>query len=141
MTTIKSYTSLEQSKKLAEILPIESADMYYQVSQSILFPKEREYSKYPFVHTTYVTFDNLNVVYPCWSLTALLNTFSKGENIDCSISFGYYKSSGEYIEKWLCTFEKEGETIADYIIESADGDNPVDACYEMIIKLHEQNLL
>ena len=27
MATIKSYTSLEQSKKLAEILPIESADM------------------------------------------------------------------------------------------------------------------
>ena len=25
----KSFTSLEQSKKLAEILPIESADLYY----------------------------------------------------------------------------------------------------------------
>ena len=30
MATIKSFTSLEQSRKLAEILPIESADMYYQ---------------------------------------------------------------------------------------------------------------
>lgn len=29
MATIKSYTDLEQSKKLAEILPIESADMHY----------------------------------------------------------------------------------------------------------------
>lgn len=26
---MKAYTDLEQSKKLAEILPIESADMYY----------------------------------------------------------------------------------------------------------------
>ena len=26
---MKSYTSLEQSRKLAEILPLESADMYY----------------------------------------------------------------------------------------------------------------
>ena len=29
MAMIKSYTDLEQSKKLAEILPLESADMYY----------------------------------------------------------------------------------------------------------------
>lgn len=29
MATIKSYTDLEQSKKLAEILPLESADMHY----------------------------------------------------------------------------------------------------------------
>ena len=29
MTTIKSYTDISQSKKLVEILPIESADMYY----------------------------------------------------------------------------------------------------------------
>jgi hypothetical protein len=28
MATIKSYTDIEQSKKLAEILPIESADMH-----------------------------------------------------------------------------------------------------------------
>ena len=28
MATIKSYTDLEQSKKLAEILPLESADMF-----------------------------------------------------------------------------------------------------------------
>ena len=30
MATIKSFTDLQQSKKLAEILPIESADMYYE---------------------------------------------------------------------------------------------------------------
>lgn len=29
MATIKSYTDLEQSKKLAKILPLESADMHY----------------------------------------------------------------------------------------------------------------
>ena len=30
MAKIKSFTSLKQSKKLAEILSFESADMYYQ---------------------------------------------------------------------------------------------------------------
>ena len=29
MATFKSYTDIEQAKKLAEILPLESADMYY----------------------------------------------------------------------------------------------------------------
>ena len=29
MATIESYTDLEQSKKLAEILPLESSDMHY----------------------------------------------------------------------------------------------------------------
>ena len=30
MATIKSYTDKKQSKKLAEILPIESADGFYE---------------------------------------------------------------------------------------------------------------
>ena len=30
MATIKSHTSLEQSRKLAEILPLESADMTWE---------------------------------------------------------------------------------------------------------------
>ena len=29
MTAIKSYTDIEQSRKLAEILPLESADYHY----------------------------------------------------------------------------------------------------------------
>ena len=29
MATIRAYTTIEQSKKLAEILPLESADMCY----------------------------------------------------------------------------------------------------------------
>ena len=30
MATIKSYTDIEQSRKLAKILPLESADMYWR---------------------------------------------------------------------------------------------------------------
>ena len=33
MATIKSYTDFEQSKKLAEILPLESADMLFQLGE------------------------------------------------------------------------------------------------------------
>ena len=45
MTTIKSYTDLQQSKKLAEILPLESADMWHQhVGFSIKDGSERRCS-------------------------------------------------------------------------------------------------
>lgn len=141
MATIKSYTDLEQSKKLAEMLPLESADMEYlaikengQLVGSVPFAKDdSEVEDSAYSHT----YDRI----ACWSLTALLSVLPKDKSIDCAISFGYYNGKGEYIEKWICSFEKEGETTDDFIIETTDGDNPIDACYEMILKLHEQNLL
>ena len=36
MATIKSFTTLEQSKKLTEILPLESADMMYQEYETVI---------------------------------------------------------------------------------------------------------
>lgn len=131
MATIRAFTTIEQSRKLAEILPLESADMCY--------PKdafEYNYAKEPVCH-----YSGIGLAHPCWSLAALLNVLPKDEGIGCDISFGYYNGKGEYIEKWLCAFEKEGETIDDFIFETIDGDNPVDACYEMIIKIKELNLL
>ena len=95
----------------------------------------------PFVKDGYEEPDCGYNIVPCWSLFALLNTIPKDKSIDCAISFGYYNGKGEYIEKWVCSFEKEGETTDDFIIETTDGDNPIDACVEMIEKLHEQKLL
>lgn len=133
MATIKSFSDLEQSKKLAEILPIESADMCY------LSENGQAKTISPSKLSEILNVSKPQVI-PCWSLAALLDIFPKEEGIECSISFGYYNGKGEYIEKWLCAFEKEGETTNDFIIETFNGDNPVDACYEMILKLHELNL-
>ena len=36
MATIKSYTDIEQSKKLAEMLPLESADMLFYCSKAYI---------------------------------------------------------------------------------------------------------
>ena len=132
MATIKSYTSLEQSKKLAEILPLETADMF--LAMNGILPVMSKY-----IDSGFVTADETAI--PCWSLAALLNVLPKDEGIDCSISFGYYNCKGEYIKKWLCAFEKEGETTDDFIIETIDGSNPIDACVAMIESLHELNLL
>ena len=56
---MKSYTDLEQSKKLAEILPLESADMFYRNNGiEVKLMWEHNAPK---------------VEYPCWSLAALMN--------------------------------------------------------------------
>lgn len=134
MATIKAYTDLEQSKKLAEFLPIKSADMFY------LHENNQAKTMSPSKLSEILNVSKPQVI-PCWSLAALFDILPKDEGIDCSISFGYYNGKGEYIEKWLCAFEKEGETTDDFIIETIDGDNPIDACVAMIECLHKLNLL
>jgi len=67
---MKSYTDLYQSKKLAEFLPPESADMYYCYGMDI-HTKEWSFDDTPTI------IDNSNRIdvhadIPCWSLAALL---------------------------------------------------------------------
>lgn len=149
MVTIKSHTDLGQSQRLAKILPLESADMCYGYIAPYEFSDrsyEGGYDEIPYPKDFLKKNPNFSEneydgKHPCWSLAALLDEMPKDKSIDCAISFGYYNGKGEYIEKWICSFEKEGETTDDFIIETTDGDNPIDACYEMILKLHEQNLI
>lgn len=146
---MKSYTDIEQSKKLAEILPIESADMRYGYIapydysdrmydggyDEVPYPKDFLKKNPNFSENEY------DGELPAWSITALMSVFPKEEGSCTSISFGYYDANGNYINSWLCCYEKEGESTDDYIIETILADNPVDCCYEMILKLKEQNLL
>ena len=81
---MKEYTDIEQSRKLAEILPVESANMWwaerykgrvvnweYIVEETPVYyisftkPSENNYSQ-----------DTINDI-PCWSLTALLKLMPK----------------------------------------------------------------
>ena len=74
----------------------------------------------PYVHvlteplSNYSQWEN----YPCWSLAALLDVLP------------YPQLKQNYKGKWCC--------ITEYVWEA---DNPVDACVEMIKKLHELKLL
>ena len=128
---MKSYTSLEQSKKLAEFLPLESADMVYNMVNGY--------------NTPWVRIEGIEGLHKedvcAWSLTALMSTFPKEKDSCTSLSFGYYDTEGNYISSWICCYEKEGEFMNDYILEIKIADNPVDACYEMILKLHELKML
>ena len=120
---MKGYTDFEQSRKLTKILPIESADMFWihveEKSPKINFWK---------VETIQRNFKPYSMDIPCWSLAALLDVLPEG------IIENYYvpnlqKENGKYSiaygnDELLCM-----------------ADNPVDACYEMILKLHELKML
>lgn len=128
MATIKSYTDISQSKKLAEILPFDSADMEY------LALKENGalIGAVPFVKDDSEVEDSAyNYAYDritCWSLAALLSILPQSVRLVGTPKDSY----------WYC----EGvDNNNQWYAGSASANNPVDACYEMIIKLSELNLL
>ena len=119
MTNIKGYTDINQSKKLAEILTVDSADMYYinGDTDKIIIRKWKN-----------DTHDDDDI--PCWSLAALLDVLpmiTKGK--DTANPFIAKTSDNEYYAVYA-TLTKEVDSSGIY-------DNPVDACYEMALKLHE----
>ena len=118
---MKSYTDIEQSRKLTEILPPESADMYYYSYMSI---GEPFYMSYPNVIEDRQRLAKNDI--PCWSLTALLGVISD-----------FPALTQEDVNEWMVCVPNCNND--EYIEITAI--NPVDACYEMIIKLHELNLL
>ena len=75
---MKAFSDLEQSKKLAEILPLESADMFYTLIDQGLYLEVKqgiEPSK-----------DDI----PCWSLAALLGVLPNSTDICKNIEGRYY---------------------------------------------------
>lgn len=124
MATIKSFTDLEQSRKLAEILPLESADMEYLLEQ---WMDETGSHKEGYYEIPVIKVDENSplqqITHPCWSLAALLNFLPYP--ILCKKSDNTWGVDLWVDNKLYCTY-------ASY---------KIDACYEMIIHLHELNLL
>lgn len=119
-------TTIEQSKKLIELeIDRTTADMYYSFDYNIeeydedaqIIPKselDQHFSLFP-------------KDIPCWSLAALLNVLPRIN-----------------IEKETWSDDTYDYRIIAYIDDGYIGDwfnNPIDACYDMIIKLHEDKLL
>ena len=129
MATIKSYTNLEQSKKLAEILPLESADIHYNNAsiKGINYVDEyraelMDYNTAQKVLYKYLVNPIFGIV-SCWSLSALLGVlpdYTLQTNTDGTV---------------FVVCESKKPMISDAY------DNHVDACYTLILKLHELNLL
>ena len=141
---MKSYTDLEQSKKLAEILPIESADMAWcnnsikeinytdKYSANLYTVKEMKDA----FDKALVGWDKYWELIPCWSLAALLNILpvSCDDEQHCLALINH--NPNEKTE-WLCAYEDDKGNL----MMECYADNQIDACVAMIDKLHEQNLL
>ena len=140
MATIKSYTDLQQSKKLATILPIESADMEYLAIKETV----KLIAGVPFVKDDSEVEDSaFSHIYnriDCWSLTTLFrflpfHIISKNERYGFDMGKGLDRNGETYMIRYnifstdICLYK------TDYY------NNPVDAAYEMILKLHEEDLL
>lgn len=116
---MKSYTDLEQSKKLAEILPLESADMIWDLANPDL-PTIRAI---PYEDSDYNNKYYLNII-PAWSLAALLSVITKPDLVQ--------NSEGTWlVHSWVNAYPW---SVGGY-------NNPVDACVAMIEKLHELKML
>jgi hypothetical protein len=118
---MKAYTDLEQSKKLVEILPVESADMCFVNDGTSIKIDANPYNVRKHM------WKDVQLI-PCWSLAALLNVLPKGTDI-------IKEEADTENERYMCTVGIKDDIIPTF------GNNPVDACYEMILKLHELNLL
>ena len=117
---MKAYTDLEQSKKLAEILPLESADMRFCFSHTL---GGRITGHYPMIGRE----PSLGTI-PCWSLAVLLDILPNGTDI-------IKGEADTENERYLCTVGIKDDIIPVF------GKNPVDACVNMITKLHELKML
>lgn len=116
MATIKAFTDLEQSKKLAKILPITSIDFAWNIfsdgSTKLLRMDDWEVSEN--------ARSNVEII-PCWSLSALLSVLPNYElnNFGNAIQLSVKNEA----------LETEGdETLLDLVVN-------------MIIYLHERKML
>lgn len=131
----KICTSIEQSKQLAEILPLKSADMYYEevcnlpkaiVGNYILHNQCMEDKDYKKLSNP--------VLSPAWSLAALFDILPKyigGSRLRIDMSENDFNL-------W---FEDLSSGTVDEILPDITKENPIDTCYEMILELHRQKLL
>ena len=116
----KVFTSLEQSKKLAKILPITSIDFAWCIfsdgSTRLLRMDDLEVSEY--------AKSNVEII-PCFSLSALLEVLPYPTL--------YRQRDGSWgLDVWF-------EQVKPYSVKNAICE--IDACYEMILKLHDLKLL
>lgn len=140
---MKGYTDLEQSKKLTEILPLESADMCYI---------KREIND-TFIETPIVKpIGGVEKSLCCWSLAALMDMLSsefteKGkysettykihickyaltEDVDLhQIAYGNYK------------IYEDGSSSWKDMINTGEKENLIDAAFQMICCLKENKLI
>jgi hypothetical protein len=121
METIKSFTDVSQSKTLSKFLPLDSAD-YTRLGKDEDNVLTRSY--FESCSSELKEWIDKDEIYPCWSLAALFRLLPNSAQLE----------KGHSTE--LCRITLPIEYIdSDWCI------NPIDACYQIVMKLKENNLI
>ena len=138
MATIKSYTSLEQSKKLAEILPLESADMYWWPTSLRYYIEAMDDGD----------FNEEEGHIRAWSLAALLNLLpnkisTRERHCDkYKIDIRKYDGGNNTTFYQIAYGNNRGSSGSWHdMINTGERENLIDAAFEMICWLKENKLL
>lgn len=153
---MKSYTDIEQSKKLAEILPIESAGHHYvrkvcdyrgnAVDGEWSFPKygniNSEYANY--IVQNFTSYEKI----PCWSLAVLLdvlpNEIITDNRFECHYQIDIRKyDGGDNTTFYQIAYGNNRGSSGSWhdIINTGEKESLIDCCVQMILKLHEFKML
>ena len=112
---MKKHTDLKQSKYLYNIgIDPNTADMCWGLDAESL-----QYNNVPYL-LPWKDYTTKNVYIPVWSLTALLTLIP---HVDLAI----YDDG-----TWICSSFDD----ANHFKDDATGDNPIDAAYELLVKLN-----
>jgi len=141
MAKIKSFTDLQQSRKLAEILPLESADGFWEYHDKWYsegdewegyedYPRAEPYLEYTRKENEWKE-EKQDV--PCWSLTALLEVLKQHcERLETTLrlnkNYNVFASGDGFTYR---SFDEYPDGIS----------NLIDACVAIIEKLHELKML
>lgn len=133
---MKSFTDIEQSKVLAEILPPESADLWWTIIQ----PKKYEgwelvndgesFTTLSFAKREHIALASYKEI-PAWSLSALLDVLPS--EVDDNHFLTLEKEGDEYC---CCYDDINGNSFRHEF-----ANNPIDSCYKMILRLSKNKLL
>lgn len=146
---MKAYTDIEQSKKLSEILPLESADMCYLPIMDIDSMSNTGFLDtpecYPF--DEYPKNSSIKPL-PCWSLAALLATLPNeiitDNRFECHYQIDIRKyDGGDNTTLYQIAYGNNRGSSGSWhdMINTGEKESLIDCCVQMMLKLHELNLL
>ena len=137
MATIKSYTDINQSKKLAEILPLESADMYWWYSSRRYYIEAIDDGDF-----------NEKRDIRAWSLAILLNILPNeiitDNRLECHYQIHIRKyDGGDNTTLYQIAYGNDRGLSGSWhdMINTGEKENLIDCCVQMILNLKENNLL
>lgn len=120
MTRLRSYTTIEQSNKLSEILSYDTADqIWVDVPNSTT--EYRHEGDMPYLYYS-------GIGIPCWSLPALLSVINEN----------FYPNIFHDGEAWNIEVTHHDNNDIKY---AASANDIIDGMFEIILKLHESKTL